>query len=43
MIEIIGIFREEVIKKTFKCSLDAGEFRDFLDAQYPIKVIWRKI
>lgn len=43
MIEIIGIFTNYKIKKTFTNTADASEFRDNLDAQYPIRVEWNYI
>jgi hypothetical protein len=42
MIEIIGIFKDRTIKKTFNNILDAIDFRDDLDAQYA-RVIWKKL
>jgi hypothetical protein len=43
MIEVIGIFRNKTIAKAFDCFLDAGEYRDMLDAHYPLKIVWREL
>lgn len=43
MIEIVGIFPKYKVRKTFNSTIDAAEFRDKLDAQYPIRVEWNYI
>jgi len=43
MIEVVGVFRTHRVKKRFDCVYDAAEFRENLDAHYPLKILWREI
>ena len=42
MIEVVGVFRSHRKRAVFINRTDAIEYKDHLDAHYPIKVIWNE-
>lgn len=43
MIQVIGVFKTHRKSKTFESVYDAAEYRDYLDANYAEKIIWKRI
>lgn len=42
LFKVTGYFKDNIVSRIFTCKYDAIEFKDIIDAHYPIKVTFEK-